>query len=145
MFMNMPSLSMTCFSVGLSWTWLKPWSMSGLTVPVFKLQVWKGFAGLFLHGKKKHCKMGPYCSFCAVSNCAVVVCALLCRFPPLYRRRSPGAAGGSPAPQGLAIPPWGSETLMGVGITGMMCPVGTLSSRSIRNEKLHGNGKLLKE
>lgn len=87
--------------------------------------------------------MGPYCSFCAVSNCTVVVCALLCCFHLLNQRLSPGAAGEGPASWGLAIPSWGSETSMEVGNMGTMCPIGTLSARSIRNDKLGGNGKLL--
>lgn len=87
--------------------------------------------------------MGPYGSFCAVCNCTVVVHALLCCFHPLNQRLSPGAAGEGPASRGLAIPSWGSETSMEVGNMGTMCPVGTLSTRSIRNGKLGGNGKLL--
>lgn len=92
--------------------------MSSLIVPEFTLWIRKGFAGLFLHGKKKHCKKAPLLFFPAAT---ARLWLMPCHFQPLNQRLS------------LVIPSWGSKTSVEMGSTDR--PIGTLSSRSIRNEE----------
>lgn len=86
---------MPSFAVQLPGMWVKPWAMSSLTVPVFTLQVWKGFAGLFLAWKEKPLQKGSLLFFPAG---IAPLWLMPCHFQPLNQKMSLGA-GDSPLGQ----------------------------------------------